>query len=199
MYRLLIVSAFTLFSFALGAQSRKQIKELKIKSMTETTVIYKDGKESASYKSEYKTFDKEGNTLVAIEYNQDGTVRRKETSKYTGKDKTEEITENGPDKDKEADNDNDGPKKYKRVTWKYNEKGDKTEELEYDAAGNLVKKTTYSYNKNGDRTFEVVYDGAGKMLKKTVYGYDAKGLRTEKKIYGPGEVLLKHVKYTYTY
>jgi hypothetical protein len=188
---------FVLFISAAGlsAQSRKQIKELKIKSMTETTVLYKDGKESASFKSEYKTFDKEGNTLTSIDYNQDGTVHRKVVSKYTGKDKTEEITENGPGKDE----DDDAPKKYKKVTWKYNAKGDKTEEVEYEASGAIAKKTVFAYNTSGDRTSEIVYDAAGKVIKKTLYTYDSKGLRTEKKIYGPGDVMTKHVKYTYTY
>lgn len=195
MYRFILIAVLFLSAVNLSAQSRKQIKELKVKSMTETTVLYKDGKETATYKSEYKTFDKEGNTLTSIEYNQDGTMRRKESSKYAGKDKTEEIVENGTGKAE----DTDGPKKYKKVTWKYNDKGDKTEEVEYDAAGTVIKRTTFAYNKNGDRTFEVVYDGTGKLVKKTVYGYDSKGLRTEKKIYGPGDVLTKHVKYTYTY
>jgi hypothetical protein len=185
------------FSFLLAssafAQSRKQIKELKIKSETETTILYKDGKETVTYKSEYSTFDKEGNTLTQIEYNQDGSVKRKETNKYAGKEKSEEIIEHPG-----SSSDND-QKKYKRTTWKFNSSGDKTEEVEYDAAGNVTKKTTYAYNAKGNRLFEVEYDGAGKMIKKTAYSYDNKGLRTEKKVYGPGDVLEKHVKYTYTY
>lgn len=195
MSRIILLFVLFISAASLSAQSRKQIKELKIKSMTETTVLYKDGKESSTYKSEYKTFDKEGNTLTSIEYNQDGTVRHKEVSKYSGKDKIEEITENGSGKSE----DSDAPKKYKKVTWKYNDKGDKTEEVEYDAAGAVSKKTVFTYNKLGDRATEIVYDAAGKVLKKTIYGYDAKGLRTEKKVYGPGDVLTRHVKYTYTY
>jgi hypothetical protein len=183
----------------LFAQSRKEIKELKIKAVTETTVLYKDGKESSSYKSQYKTFDKEGNTLTDTEYNPDGSVRRKETSKYKGKDKIEEIVENGT-KQGSSDDDNDGPKKYKKTTWKYNEKGDKIEEVEYDAAGTVTKKTTITYNSKGDRLIETEFDGASRIAKKTVYGYDSKGLRTEKKIFGSGgETLVKHVKYTYSY
>jgi hypothetical protein len=180
---------------SLSAQSRKQIKELKIKSMTETTVVYRDGKETASYKSEYKTFDKEGNTLTDTEYNQDGSVKRKETNKYAGKDKIDEVVENY----NTGSDDNDGPKKYHHTTWKYNSNGDKIEECEYDAAGTLLKKTTIAYNNNGDRMFEMTYDGAGRMTKKIAYGYDNKGLRTEKKIFGPGDVLVKDIKYTYTY
>ncbi len=191
------ISLFTVVILAvttLSAQSRKQVKEWRIKSMTETTVVYKDGKETVTYKSQYKVFDKYGNTTQDVEYGQDGSVKRKETTTYTGdgEEKTEEVIE------RSAPGTSAQPK-YERKTWKYNEKGDETEEVEYDAGGNVIKKITYAYAKSGNRMFEMEYDGAGNLLKKTAYGYDSKGLRTEKKIFGPGDVLLKHVKYTYTY
>lgn len=197
MNRSLFLIAFSfIFSFGLSAQSKKQIKELKIKSATETVVLYKDGKETATYKSDYSTFDKDGNTLTEIQYNQDGSVQRKETNKYIGKNKVEEIVEHPSGS---SSDDNSPAKKYKKTTWKYNTNGDKTEEAEYDAAGNLTKKTTFAYNAKGDKLFEMEYDGAGKMTKKIAYSYDKNGLRTEKKIYAPGDVLEKYIKYTYTY
>ena len=177
---------------SLFAQSKKQIKELKIKSVTEVSILYKDGNESANYKSEYSTFDKEGNTTSQIEYNVNGTIKRKETIKYAGKEKVEEIIEHP--------NDIDLPqKKYKKTTWKYNSAGDKIEEVDYDAAGNVVRKITYAYNAKRERVFEMEYDGVGKLAKKSAFSYDKKGLKTEKKVYGPGDVLEKHVKYTYTF
>ncbi|CAN5853062.1 hypothetical protein BH11BAC7_BH11BAC7_23380 [soil metagenome] len=195
MNRFLLLLSISFFAASsLFAQSKKQVRELKIKSMTETSVIYKDGKEVANYKSEYTAFDKDGNTTSQVDYNADGSIKRKETNKYVGKEKTEEIIEHPV-----PSNDNGEQKKYKRTTWKFNPAGDKTEETEYDAAGNVVKKTTYAYNTKGNRVFEMEYDGAGKLLKKSAFSYDTKGLRTEKKIYGPGDVLEKHVKYTYTY
>ncbi|MDQ3110199.1 MAG: hypothetical protein M3R17_09920 [Bacteroidota bacterium] len=195
MQRVLLLSAISfLFVASAFAQSKKQAKEMKIKSATETVIVYKDGKESANYKSDYTTFDKEGNTLVQIEYNPDGSVRRRETTKYAGKEKTEEIVEHPG-----TSSDNNDQKKYKKTTWKYNSSGEKTEEVEYDAAGNVTKKTTYAYNSKGYRAFEMEYDGTGRLLKKSAFSYDNKGLRTEKKVYGPGDVLEKYVKYTYTY
>lgn len=191
---LFLLSISIFFCASLFGQSKKQVKELKIKSVTETSVIYKEGKEVSNYKSEYTTFDKEGNTTSQIEYNVDGSVKRKETTKYAGKEKIEEIIEHPV-----PSNDNGEQKKYKRTTWKLNPKGDKIEEIEYDAAGNVIKKTTCVYNPKGERVFEMEYDGAGKLLKKSAYSYDKNGLRTEKKVYGPGDVLEKHVKYTYTY
>lgn len=188
---LLLISAL---GISVSAQSKKQIKELKIKNCTENTTLYEGGKETATYKSGFRTFDKEGNTTEDTEYNQDGTVKRKETAKYSGKNKIEEVVDERGDKDNE-----NSPKTYKKTTYKYDADGDKTEEVEYDAAGAVVKKTTYAYNKNKDKQFEVVYDGAGRLIKKTVYGYDNKGLKISKSIYGPGDVLIKMVKYTYGY
>lgn len=197
MLRPLFLFASLLFCTTfLSAQSKKQIKELKIKSATETVTIYKDGKETITYKSDYSIFDKDGNTTTEIEYNQDGSIKRKQVTKFIGKDKSEEITEHPNDP---TGGDNDPPKKYKKTTWKYNSGGDKTEELECDAAGNITKKTTYAYDSKGNKAFEMEYDGAGKLIQKTAYAYDSKGLKTERKVYGPGDVLLKYVKYTYTY
>jgi hypothetical protein len=193
MTRCLFTLAFLFFSFALAAQSKKQIKELKIKSMTEMTTVYRDGKEAATYKSEYKTFDKEGNTTLEIQYNENGTIKKKTSTVYTGKGKSEEVVEDNTSNSDNAD------KKYKKTTWKYNSNGDKVEEIEYDAAGNITKKTTIVYGKNGDKLIEIEYDGSGRLLKKISYGYDSRGLRTEKKVTGPGDVMLKHVKYTYTF
>lgn len=183
-----------LLSVAVSAQSKKQIKEMKIKSCTETTVLYADGKETATFKSAFMTFDKDGNTTEEIQYNQDGSIKRRETAKYAGKNKTEEVVDSRGDKDIEGNKTN-----YRKTTYKYNANGDKTEETDYDAAGNVIKRTTYAYNKSGDKQFEVIYDGSGKLVKKIVYGYDGKGLRISKSTYGPGDVLLKMVKYTYGY
>lgn len=179
---------------SLSGQSRKLIKELKIKNCTENTTVYEGGKETATYKSGFRTFDKEGNTTEDTEYNQDGSVKRKETAKYSGKDKIEEVVDERGNKEIET-----AGKNYKKTTYKYNADGDKTEEVEYDAAGAVIKKTTYVYNKNKDKQFEVVYDGSGRQTKKIAYGYDSKNLKISKSIYGPGDVLLKMVKYTYGY
>src|ERR1044072_4477926 len=181
-----ITLLFCTAAIGISAQSKKQIKDLKIKNCTETTTLYEAGKEVSTYKSGYSAFDKEGNTTEEIEYNTDGSVKRRETAKYSGKDKIEEVV------DERGDKEPGGPSKtYKKTTYKYDADGDKTEEVEYDAAGAVIKKTTYAYNKNKDKQFEMVYDGAGKLIKKTVYGYDAKGLKISKTVYGPGDVMIK--------
>src|SRR5574337_897378 len=134
MHKAILTGLMLVLAFVLPAQSKKQIKELTIKSVTETVTKYRDGKETATYKATYKTFDKDGNTTLDIQYNENGTVRKKQTTKYDGKDKIEEVTENnGGDADDEDNDNNDAAKKYKKITWKYNSAGDKTEEVDYDA------------------------------------------------------------------
>lgn len=180
------------------AQSKKDIRLYKIKGVTETTVVYEGGKEVANYRSEVKKFDKEGNVIENVTYNRDGSVRRKEAAKYSGKDKIEEVAQD-VNNQKKSDNDEDDNDKYKHITWKYNSNGDKTEEIWYNEKGAVIKKIVFAYNARGDRQSEITYDAAGKVQKKIVYTYDAKGLRTDKKVYGPGDVLQKHIKYTYNY
>ncbi|MCU0432280.1 MAG: hypothetical protein MUC87_02360 [Bacteroidia bacterium] len=187
-----------LLAVAVSAQSKKDIRLYKIKGVTETTVVYEGGKEVANYRSEIKKFDKEGNTIENITYNRDGSVRRKEAAKYSGKDKVEELVQD-VNNQKKNDEDNDDGAKYKHTTSKYNSTGDKTEEVWYNEKGAVIKKELYTYNARGDRLTETTYDAAGKVTRKTVYTYDAKGLKTDKKVYGPGDVLQKHVKYTYSY
>jgi hypothetical protein len=197
--KLFFLSAFIFVSGFLSAQSKKKIKELKIKSSTENVTLYKDGKATATYKSDYQVFDKDGNTILEMEYNQDGTVKRKETHQYVGENKTEEIVEH-PSGGTDNGDDNGPPKKYKKTTWKYDSYGNKIEEDEYDAAGTLQGKKTYVYApKGGHLLFEMEYDSKANLLKKTAYGYDDKDLKTEKKIYGPNDVLEKSITYTYTY
>lgn len=189
----LITLLFCFAAVSISAQSKKLLKELKVKNCTENTTIYENGKET-TYKSAYRVFDKDGNTTEDTEYNQDGSVKRKETAKYSGKNKTEEVIDERGDKETST-----AGKTYKKTTWKYDNDGDEIEQVEYDEKGNVTKKTTYAYNKNKDKLYEVIYDGKGALIKKIAYGYDTKGLKISKTTYGPGDVVLKVVKYTYGY
>lgn len=187
---------FSVFALPLLAQSKKKLKELKVKSKTENTTLYIDGKANIPFKSGYSTFDGSGNTTTEIEYNQNGTIKKKQTIKYAGKEKIEEIIEQpNTDPIEVASND----KKYKKTTWKYNAAGDKTEEVIVDMAGAIIKKTTFTYNSKGNKTEEIEYNAGTTLIQKSKYFYDTKGLRTEKKVWGPGDILIKQVKYTYTY
>lgn len=190
------IFAVLLFSgMATGyAQSKKEIKALKIKTATETVTSWESGKE-VSWKSEYKAFDREGNTTERVEYNTDGSVKRKELNKFNAKgDKAEEIIIDNSGNKKPENED-----KYKHAVYRYNAKGDEIEDLRYDEKGTLIRKTVTSYNSKGDKIMEITTDGSGKVLKKTINSYDSKGLRTERSIYDAADKLLKKHKFTYTY
>lgn len=155
----LIAVCFVLFGASFGfSQSKKEVKENKIKSTTENVTAVENGKETA-YKESYIAFDKNGNITEQTEYNKDGTVKSK-------------------------------------LTMKYDNFKNKTEELEYE--GNILKqKRQFSYNNNGDKTVELTLDGSGKLLKKETYTYNKQGLRTEKKIYNSSNTLIETHTYSY--
>ncbi|TND07633.1 MAG: hypothetical protein FD123_3185 [Bacteroidetes bacterium] len=187
-----------LFAFSpVLAQSKKEIKSYKIKTMIETVTSSNSGKET-SYKAEYRAFDKEGNTTEHTEYNADGSIKRKELNKFNSKgDKVEEIIIDKTGGKLTVAEEDDG--KYKHATYKYNNNGDETEDARYDQKGALIKKTVITYNSKNNKTSEITTDATGKTIRKITYAYDSKGLKTEKLVYGPGDQLLKKHKYSYTY
>jgi len=171
------------------AQSKKEIKKYKIKSITETISIMEKGK-SIVYKDHYILFDKNGEIVEEIEYNRDGSVKKKQLVKYDNNDnKIEETSFHQGTK-----NPGDGKTNLK-IIYKYNANNDKTEEHEYDS-GKLVKRKIYSYNNKGERTLEEVYSAEGKLLRKAAFSYE-KGFKKEKKIFN-GQNALEMTK-TYAY
>ena len=147
------VSASLLFS-----QSKKEVKDNKIKSTTET-IKATDGIKETAYKDSYIAFDKNGNITEQTEYNPDGSVKNKFTMKYDNfKNKTEEIEYEG------------SVLKQKRQ-FSYNANGDKTVELTLDSSGKLLKKETYTYNKQGLRVEKKVYNSANALVETHVYSY----------------------------
>lgn len=67
---------FLRFCSATPCTIKKQLKELKVKSKTENTTLYIDGKANIPFKSGYSTFDGSGNTTTEIEYNPNGTIKK---------------------------------------------------------------------------------------------------------------------------
>jgi hypothetical protein len=203
--RLLSALLAVLLSSGLSAQSKKDIKTYKIKATAVNVTLYDGGKQTSTYKESYASYDKNGETLEQTDYYSDGTVKRKETNTYDNtKDhnKTSEIVQKFDDPKKKAakdDDDNSDDSKYKKVTYKYNGSGNKTEEAYYDDNGKLLRKTTFTYTSRGEKQFETDYDEHGLMTRKITYSYDGKGLKTEKKISDAKDVVTKVIKYTYTF
>src|SRR5438128_2614939 len=85
---ILISVLLTISSFA---QNKKEIKKFKIKSITETLTETADGKEK-TFTETFQRFTKDGDKTEDVEYNKNGTFKKKETAKYNKhNDETEKV------------------------------------------------------------------------------------------------------------
>jgi hypothetical protein len=185
-------------SSAFAQLKKKEIKENKIKSVTETVTVYENGKE-ITRKDSYTLYNKDADILQNEEYRKDGTLRHREINVYDKKgNKIEETVFDAAPRKDESENSPKTDKNVKR-TFKYNANGNKTEELEYDGNGQLLQKKLFSYDNHGNKILEVIYDANGKLNKKIIYIYNSKGLRVEKKEYDGENNLLSVRKYQYEF
>lgn len=142
----------------LFAQSKKEVKENKIKSTLESVTIIENGKET-TYKDTYTEFDKNGNIIAQTEYNRDGTIKRKVTSKYDSfKNKTEEL-------------EYEGNHLVRKRLFSYNGNGEKTLQVTYDGSGKLLKKEVFIYNNKGLRSEKKIYDATNNLIETHKYIY----------------------------
>ena len=186
-----ILVCVSCFFFLSGfAQSKKEIKELNIKSVIEITTLYEKEKK-ISYKSHSATYNKKGKLIEMIEYNRDGNVLRKEISKYDSQEnKIEEITIGMADTNSKTNI---------KIVSKYDSNGNKIQDLEYDLSGSLLRKQQFSYDRFNNKKTETVFDANGKITKKTTYNYNEDGLRIERKEFNEKNVLVTEKKITYTF
>jgi len=187
MNRILILAISLIPILSLSGQSKKELKENKIKSATEWNIKYENGK-AVTYKAVYEEFDKYGHSTLKIEYDPGGVVLTKMTSKYDSY------------KNKVVETEYDALKKkdVKRVS-RYNAFNDKTEESEYNSSGVLQKKTTFTYNAAGDKSSEIIYDGSGALLKKTTYTYNTKKMKTGRQTVDKNNIPESGKKWEYEY
>ncbi|MEI6123071.1 MAG: hypothetical protein WCQ95_05515 [Bacteroidota bacterium] len=190
MNRVVVLFVSLIVTVSLQAQSKKELKANNIKSITVWQADAKTDK-ADGYKESYEEYDKNGRTIVKIEYNKDGSIIRKETAKFDAYgNKIEETIYNT--KENAKDNKNE------KRTYKFNANNDKTEEVEYNA-GVLVKKTIFSYNANGNKSTEMVYDASGKLTKKITYSYNAKNMKETRKTFNSSGTLESGKRYIYEY
>ena len=81
---------------------------------------------------------------------------------------------------------------------KYNASNKKVEEIVLDGNNKQILKEVNTYNEHGDKTQKVIYNANG-GVQKTVYTYDKNGFRTGKLVYNGNGVLLFAKKYHYDY
>jgi YD repeat-containing protein len=168
----------------------KQQKKNKVKSTTIMQTVYENGK-PLTYKESTETFDKYGKTTSLVEYARDGSVTHKETAVY---DNNQNLIEETYFTAKSSKN-------YKK-TYRYSVIKDKmplVEEVEYNAAGNIVKKTAYTYNASGKKASETVTDANGNLVSKSLFLYNAKNQKTHKQTFNRANTLDSVKEWQYDY
>ncbi len=137
------------------SQSKKEVKEYKIKAAAVSTI------ENGKTINESKTiFDAKGNEIETTDYNKEGNVKAVHKTKYNS------------DGDEIEDEQYDANNKLveKKIT-KYNSLGTKLEETFFDTEGKATKKHLYTYDNKGLKIERKTTDIEGKVLsiKKYVY------------------------------
>src|SRR6188508_2931821 len=89
--KIVILTISFLFCASAFAQSKKNVKKNKVKSITVTKTFTRDGKE-ITLKDSYEKYDSDANLLEEITYNDSGQVTLHESFQYNKNgDVTEEI------------------------------------------------------------------------------------------------------------
>jgi len=176
-----------LVSFSAFGQSKKEIKNNKIKSIAVWQADVENGK-TVTYKDSYEEFDKQGRSILKIEYNKEGKIKRKKTAKFDSFNNKIEVTEFDL---KDSIN--------IKKTFKYNALKDKTEETEYNSAGEVIKKTTFKYDDNGNKVSEITNNATGNVIKKVDFKYNEKNIKVEKHNYKGANKLESVRKWVYEY
>lgn len=172
---------FMLCSFTSFAQSKKSAQRYRL-SQTEVT----DNKDSKAKKT-VDRFDRQGNTIETITYDDDGKINSRETFVYQHKQLSEHAIYTKNDKLKE------------RHAYTYNRWGDETEDVAFDEDNKLSEKSVSLYNANKQRTQILTYNADNQLTKKYSYTYNNKGLLAERKTYNSNDQLIATKTYTYTY
>jgi antitoxin component YwqK of YwqJK toxin-antitoxin module len=151
----LVLAAMPIFVLA---QSKKDIREAGIKTITIYKSDYKTGVEKKVKESE-TTYNSNGSEAEVIEYDDLGKITKHEKYTYNANNDKETITEY------------DANGKVKKVTkYSYNTNNDKAAEIECDASGNIKKSAKYIYS-GKFKTEKDVYDSSNKLTSKKTYVY----------------------------
>jgi len=155
----IVVFAIALLPIFAVAQSKKEVRDNKIKSTTVEKTEQRDG-QTFTYKDSYEEFDKNGNTILKIEYSKSGEIKKKYTFKFDSFGNEIENTK--------YDRKSGGTIK---TETKYDAMGEKSEETETDSEGNVLQKQTYKVDNKGLRQEAKEYNAKGELrwIKKYTY------------------------------
>jgi antitoxin component YwqK of YwqJK toxin-antitoxin module len=150
---LVISPAFLFIGFNAAAQSKKDIKNNKVKAITE--IVTKDGKVTKD------TFVKNGNALEEINFDNLGKIKERTVCKYN----------NINEKSEKVSFDANG-KQITKETYKYNADEEKIEENIYNGNNILVSRSVYTFNGKGLRKEKKTFDAKGNLIQTKTYQYE---------------------------
>ncbi len=191
---ILLGFSVVLIGNGLSGQSKKDIRTYNIKSVTETTIEYKNGAEKLRYTSEFRRFDSKGEWIEKTTYKKDGSLKKSEKRAYHKGLRTEESLEEPAEGAKDAKPASEAS--YERVTNEYH-RGEIVVERFHDREGNVLKTKLYTYNRFGDKITEIEKNKKGEIVETEQFEYNRKGLRTVKYTYNDKEELIEEKRYTY--
>jgi hypothetical protein len=192
MKKAVFIQLLICFSLVAQAQSKKQVREYKIKSVAETKITYDNGTENSRYVRERLGWDKKGKLILEERFQPNGDLVYRETYVYKGNQIVEE-TQEYPKKKRSVDK-----AEYLRTVNTY--KGeDKIIEEDYDKSNNLIVKRVSIFNRFGDKIEEIEYSPKNEILSKTTYQYDKRGLKTEKLTCDAAGIPQVKITYEYTF
>ncbi len=144
----------------LYSQSRKEVRDLDIVSVSEVEVDYEDsnGKETLKFVT---TYNVRGNIIKEMDYDKSGKLAEIITYEYDEDDNKIKEVHYRPNN-----------KVVKTNTYSY-KKGLLTERREYDENNKLMSRNTYKYE-NGLRTERSEYDESDRLIEKKKYIYKFK-------------------------
>ncbi|HBF88525.1 MAG TPA: hypothetical protein DDX39_07780 [Bacteroidales bacterium] len=157
--RTIILLTLFAFPFLVHGQSKKDAKKNKVKSATVVQINHSDEGENR-FKESYIEFDKQGNTVLEIEYSKDGSIKNKTTAKYDAyENRIEETYFNSKDN------------AIIKRTFKYNANNDRIEETE-SKDDVFIKKTTFNYDVKGLKTNKKIYNKSESLKSEKKWSYE---------------------------
>lgn len=185
-FRFLLI-ALSLIPSVSHAQSRRTVKDMKIKSVfIEQKELKKN--ELVITRLTNNVFDKQGNLISEIERNADSTYKKYDNYVFN---KHSDVVEH-------QEYDKNGRLILKTIST-YDNLKDKTEESTYDSTNTLIERVRFKYNNFGQKEEELTLYRDDKLKKKTIYKYDSHGSVVERSSYNEKGELIFCRKYTYQY
>lgn len=147
----------------------KSVKETSYEAVEKFGEIER-GEKTVGVDSYYYLFDEFGNLLKKNSYDYVGNLKYGFEYEYEY-DEKQNLTfmgvASGRDQAKNI------------IKYRYDDNGNRIEEIGYDPNGNVFMKMTYKYDDNGNLTEEKSYDSDSGIDSKSIYKYDASGNKIE--------------------